>query len=131
MVHPFLDESDRFIRALRWIARIAGIALVGIVLLFFIGEGFNPLRLTPHEALMMALFWTALVGLLVGWRREGLGGALTVGSLLVFGFLEWLKTGSLRQLLPFAIIGLPGLLFLCCAAWESGAAKCTREGDAR
>jgi hypothetical protein len=123
MVRHLLDESDRFVRGLRWTARVLGVAFVGIVLLFFVGEGFNPLRLTAQEAIMMALFWTALAGLLVGWRREGLGGALTVGSLAVFAVLEWLKTGTVRQLVPFALIGLPGLLFLCCAAWSGGRGK--------
>ena len=42
MVYHFIDKSDRFIDALRWTARVLGVALVGIVLLFFVGEGSIP-----------------------------------------------------------------------------------------
>jgi hypothetical protein len=49
---------------LRWTARLLGAALVGLVLVMFIGEGgFNPLKLVAVEAVQMTVFLTACVGL--------------------------------------------------------------------
>jgi hypothetical protein len=124
MVNDFPDESDLFISALRWVARLLGLVVVGTAVVFLVGTGgFNPLRLSPREMVLMTLFWVAILGLLVGWRREALGGALTVGSMFLFALLEWLRSGDLLRLWAFALIALPGLFFLCCAARGSGPEK--------
>ncbi len=111
--------GDRLIDGLRWVARLGGLAVVGMAVLFFVGTGgFNPLHLTARELVLMGLFWTAILGLGVAWRCEGIGGALTLGSLLLFYGLEWLFTGSFPRGWGFGVIALPALLFLCCAAWR-------------
>ena len=61
---------------LRWSARITGLLLAGMVLLFMIGEGPpNPWNQPPRvqvEFLGMALM---VAGFLAGWRWAGAGGS--------------------------------------------------------
>lgn len=100
---------------LRWIARIWGLLGVAFLLLFIFGEGLNPARLTLREGIE-ALFFPLGVGagLVLAWRREGLGGAITVGSLVIFYLLHALLGHGLPRGPWFALIATPGLMFLIC-----------------
>jgi hypothetical protein len=42
-------KSSAMLITLRWIARVWSIGSIGIILLFFIGEGFAPAKVTPKE----------------------------------------------------------------------------------
>jgi len=72
-----------------WSARITGLLLVGLVLIFMVGEGPpNPFNQPPPvqiEFLGMALM---LVGFLAGWRREGAGGLMAMIGFIVFAATE-------------------------------------------
>jgi len=52
------------------------------------------------------------VGLVVAWWREGLGGAITVGSLIAFYIWLGVMDGRLPRGPWFALVAAPGLLFL-------------------
>lgn len=88
-------SEQQCITGVRWLVRVLAIAVVGFVLVIYVGEGgFNPLRLTPGEAASMVLFWAAVIGLLLAWRWEIVGGALTVGGILLFYGLHWFLAGT-------------------------------------
>ena len=54
-----------------------------------------------------------LIGLILGWQEELKGGALAVGSIAAFYFVYGLiLNGSILQGGWFAIVALPGFLFL-------------------
>jgi hypothetical protein len=100
---------------IRWIAKVWSIASVGLILLIFIGEALQPTAPLPtsQEWVGLLLFpFGVCLGIIVAWRREGLGGGITVGSLLAF--YAWLRVVSGR--FPggpyFALIAAPGILFL-------------------
>jgi hypothetical protein len=97
---------------LRWTARLLAAGLVGLVLLIYVGEGFNPLRLTATEALQHALFLATCVGLVVGWRWPLVGGALSTGGMLLFFAVEFALTGRPPRGPVFHLMLLAGLLFL-------------------
>jgi hypothetical protein len=75
------------VRHRRWIARVWSIASVGLVLLIVVGE-----LVTPHappatfrDLVGLFLFpFGVCVGMIVAWRWEGLGGGITIGSLVAF-----------------------------------------------
>jgi hypothetical protein len=122
MTQALQEISDVFIVGLRWAARALGVMVIGTAALFLLGEGgVSLMRLTPREGILMVLFLTALAGMVVGWRHEALGGALTVGSLALFYVLEWSFRGRVPTGGALALVALPGLLFLCCAAWTQTA----------
>lgn len=104
---------------LRWSARITGLLLVGMVLLFVIGEGGLPDALhepvtTQVELLGMAFM---LVGFLVGWRWEGVGGALAIAGFAAFLVAEMVANGRPpRGAIP--LFAVPGILYLLSYGWR-------------
>jgi hypothetical protein len=99
--------------ALLWTARILSVTSVGLLLLFVFGEGFDPARVTPSQWVGFMFFPLGVAaGMIVSWWREGLGGVLTVGSLLGFYVWHLSQSGSLRGGWAFFAFSLPGFLFL-------------------
>jgi hypothetical protein len=97
---------------LRWTARLLDAGLVGLVLLIYVGAGFNPFNLTATEALQHVFFLATCVGLVVAWRRPLAGGALSTGGMLLFFAVEFALTGRLPGGPVFHLMLLTGLLFL-------------------
>ncbi len=101
--------------ALRWTARISGAAIMAVVVLFFLGEGgFAAARPTPQEGVLLALFTASCLGLVAAWRWELAGGALNVGGMALFYLVHYLVSGGFPGGWAFAVIAMPGVLFLAC-----------------
>ena len=99
----------------RWIARIWGLASILLLLAFLFGEGLAFTQITPVEWIQLLLFpFGVMVGLLIAWRWEGAGGALTVMSFILFYLLHYLIAGNLPRGPYFGLVAAPGLLFLMC-----------------
>jgi hypothetical protein len=99
----------------RWTARVLAAVLVGLVLVILIGEGFHPLRLKGLEPVQAVLFWAACVGMVVAWRWPAVGGALSLGGMvLFFAVTIAVMRGLPRAPLPYLML-LPGTLFFVSA----------------
>lgn len=100
--------------SLRWLARLCSVVSVGLLLVFVVGEGFNPARVALREWLLLWFFPLGVaVGLIVAWWREGLGGGVSVGSLLAFYALHGLLEGGVfPRGWAFILFAAPGGLFL-------------------
>ena len=107
-------SSTPLMAGLRWLARIGSIVSLALLLLFYIGEGFHPAKVAPHEWVGFLFFPIGVAaGMVVGWWREGWGGAITTVSLLAFyGVYGFLLNGSLWQGGAFIAFAAPGMLFL-------------------
>ena len=107
-------KSSAMLITLRWIARVWSIGSIGIILLFFIGEGFAPAKVTPKEWVGFIFFPIGVTaGMLVAWWKEAWGGGITTMSLLAFyGVYGYLISGSFPKGWAFVIFSAPGLLFL-------------------
>ena len=100
---------------LRRAARLLSVASVAVLSLFFVGEGFDPSRVALREWAGLLFFPVGVVaGMVVGWRREGLGGGIAVGSLSAFYAWHVLEAGGPPRGLAFIVFSLPGFLFLLC-----------------
>jgi len=102
---------------IRWMARAWSIASVGFILLMFIGsglaEGFNSAQFTARDWVGLFFFpFGICLGMIVAWRREGLGGGMTVGSLLAFYAALRIMGGRFPRGPWFALVAAPGILFL-------------------
>lgn len=98
---------------LRWTARLLAAALVGLVLLILIGEGgFNPVMLSPVEAILMALFLITCLGLVIAWRWPLTGGVLSTVGILGFYAIEFAMKGRFPGGPVFPLMLLAGILFL-------------------
>jgi hypothetical protein len=97
----------------RWAARLFSIVSAALLAAFLFGGFGAP---TPSEAVGLALFPGGVaLGMAIGWRREGLGGAVTVASLAAFYVWMTILDGHPPRGPYFALFAAPGLLFL--AAW--------------
>ena len=98
--------------AIRWIARLLSAIVVGAVILIFIGERFNPFKLSAVEAVQMIFFWTCCMGMLAAWRWELTGGSIATGAMVLFYITEYAITGHFPNGLAFRLLLLPGILFV-------------------
>ncbi len=108
------EHENSFLFYLRWAARLASVVCLAIILLFFLGEGFGAAQIGAREWLGFLFFPLGVfVGLVLAWKKEGLGGMINIFAVLGFYLIYgWLLSGSFWQgwaLIPFLI---PGILFV-------------------
>lgn len=109
---PTSESTVSLAPYLRWAARLGSIASIGFLIPFAFSGGNPP---TWGEWLMIAFFPVGVVaGMLVGWKRERLGGAIAVASLLGFYGVALAREGHLPRGPWFVVFAAPGLLFLLC-----------------
>lgn len=105
------DRPQGWGRALRWAARIWSALSVVLLLAFIVGEGINPSG--PNEWLGLLFFPFGIsIGMILAWWREGLGGSITVGSLLAFYVAHLTTAGTLPKGWAWLAFAAPGFLFL-------------------
>jgi hypothetical protein len=100
--------SEKTITILRWIARIWSIASVGLLCVFLFGEGLPPLT---FQAMMFP--FGVMLGLILAWRFERIGGLLAIVCMLLFYVLEYLSHGRFPKGYAFILISAPSVIFLC------------------
>lgn len=99
---------------LRLFARTAGLVGLAIILLFFLSGDIEFRTLSATDWIGFAFFPVGtLIGLVLAWNEEFIGGAVTLVSVAGFYLLYgWLLNSSVWQgwvILPFLI---PAVLFL-------------------
>jgi len=94
-------------------ARVGSVASITLLLLLFQAEALHPSDIGPRE--WVALFFFpigVIVGMVIAWRKEGLGATVTLGSLLsfylVYGYLFRYHIGGWW----FVVFASPGFLFM-------------------
>jgi hypothetical protein len=116
--HGLPLPKDRLSVWTRWVARGLGLALILLVTLFFVGEGLisgempNLLVMSLTEDLLLVTLLMTLLGIIVAWRWEGIGGLLVVGSVLLFESINAIVSGYWRFGVLDPLFYLVGLLFL-------------------
>jgi hypothetical protein len=116
-------------RLVHWSARVTSLLLVGLVIVLMIGHGGPPNVLcqpTPVQ-LEFAAMGLMLLGLVIGWVREGFGGLLVILGLAAFNIVELAVNGR-PALGAFPLFAVPGVLFLLSAIlrWRSKQLPATR-----
>jgi hypothetical protein len=102
---------DRLTRVIRWTARAWAVTAIGIVLLLGVGEGLYPA--SPAEWVGFLLYPGGIcAGMVLAWWKEGLGGSITIGSLLAFYVLHTATAGSLPHGWAWLVLAAPGFFFL-------------------
>ncbi len=89
----------------RWIARTVGVPLLGLLVVLTMGDGIaNPLTASQRENLFGVVVVAMFLGVVLGWKWEGVGSLLILGSLVLFAVADepflldivivpWLVTG--------------------------------------
>jgi len=97
---------------LLWSARILSVASTGIMLLFFVGEGFN-VRLKASEYLLFLFFPIGIyTGMIIAWWKENIGGFITIGSFVMFYIIQYSISGRFPNGWTLLLFTIPGFLFL-------------------
>ena len=109
--------SEKFIRVIRWIARVLAALMAALIVFMFVGNAVTDgvgllIGLTFREGLMMAAFGVVFLGLIISWKWEKLGGWLVVGGMALFYIFNFTFSGNFPRGPFFPLIALPGLLFL-------------------
>jgi nucleotide-binding universal stress UspA family protein len=95
----------------RWTARVLSALLVGFVLVMFVGLSidarFRPPRLTGVETVLMIFFWTSCIGMVVAWRLQEIGGALSLGGMILFFTVELAANGRFPRGFALYLMLLP------------------------
>ena len=107
--------EHRLTLAIRWTARAWALVTIVIVLLLSVGEGLHPAGAAQWLGLVLYPGGICL-GMIVAWWREGLGGGITVGSLVAFYALHTATAGRLPRGWAWLVLAIPGFLFLWC--WQ-------------
>lgn len=124
MSRPIVREG-RAITVVRWIARTWSILNVVLVLAFTIGESLSPHGASPTPIELVGFVFPIglVVGQVLAWKREGLGGATTIASFAGFYVYMFILRGSLPRGPYFALLAAPGALFLLCWATSRGSTE--------
>ncbi len=116
---PF--EKISLIYLVRSFARVLSVALIILVIMMVIGEGFPDISaLDTREALLAAAFVVMITGLALGWFKELAGGLLVVCGFAAFMIVEYAATGDAGMSWIFALFPVAGVLYLlfwCLARW--------------
>lgn len=106
-------RTDQWMALLRWMSRIWSLLSIGLIVLFLVGEGLPPLDMPLSDWFGLMLFPVGVgLGMLIGWRNELIGGAITLLSLLAFYLIYglWLN-GRLPDGWAFLAFSAPGIGF--------------------
>ena len=91
----------------RWIARIWSLIVIGLLSLFLFAEGSPPI-----SVLYVFFPFGVMMGLIIAWFFEGIGGTITIASITVFYLIHYHQNGTLPSGPFFLITASPSIVFL-------------------
>lgn len=108
--------SSPLSRLVHWSARVTSLLLFGLVIVVVVGQGGPPniWRQPTRVQMELAALGLMLLGLVLGWVREGLGGLLVLLGLAAFNGVELAVNGRPARG-AFPLFAVPGALFLLSA----------------
>ena len=104
--------GPRPVKVLRWLARATSVVSLALLAMFATSGGDAP---SANEWVLLAFFPIGVaIGMIVAWRSELVGGALTLASLVIFHILvASLGSGGFPGFW-FAAFAAPGIVLLFC-----------------
>jgi hypothetical protein len=95
------------------LARVGSVASITLLLLLFQAEAFHPSEIAPKESIGLLFFPLGIVlGMALAWWKEGIGSAITLGSLAGFYVVYGYLLESHISGWAFVAFASPGFLFL-------------------
>jgi len=127
------NAVPRSVKIIRWIARIWSILIFVVALLEIFTPDPNATEPVPvADWFLLSLWGVAILGLLVAWRWELVGGIITIATMFIRE-LAWVILKG-HWLVNFLIVWLfvvpPAILFLVAWGLERKAKMKRREGTA-
>ena len=79
--------NNKTINYIRFFARIISSFILILIMILFLGEDYNNLHikdLTQREILLFIFLFTMIAGLLIAYKKELIGGIITLISFIIF-----------------------------------------------
>jgi hypothetical protein len=109
-----IQKNPVWLNIIRWTARILALLIIIFVLFMFIGESIgsssHKTDLSGRDYLLLSLFGTTIIGLGIGFWREGPGGLISLVSTL--SHIIILSSEGVRNLFYFYVFLVPSILYL-------------------
>jgi hypothetical protein len=107
-------KNQKRILISRWITRIVGLAYVGTLLLFFIGEKIweDIGALSFLDGVLLLLIFVFIGGVFLGFFRELWGGIVIVASIFAFYITNIIFSESFDWQFDLWFLVIPGVLYL-------------------
>jgi hypothetical protein len=110
------DVEKRNKETIKWIARIWSILSLAFLLLFFGASIIGSIgkdTFVFKDVFQFVFFPIGLtIGLILAWKREGLGGIIAIGSIVGFHLQMLVKHGNPDFVLLIDLLAAPGILFI-------------------
>ena len=108
-----MNQNTPLITTLRWVARLASLASLGLILLLALGEPPGLLKSTTRDLALGVFFpFGVCIGMALAWWREHWGGCITVASVVAFYAVHFAFSGTLPRGPWLVLFASPGALFL-------------------
>jgi hypothetical protein len=106
-------DSGLPLAVIELLARVGSIASITLLILLFAGEGLHPSDISTREWAGLVFFPIGVtVGMVIAWWKEGLGSAVTLGSLLAFYLVYGYFLRNHIGGWAYIVFASPGFLFL-------------------
>jgi hypothetical protein len=121
MEKQIVDQQAKSVRIIRILARIFSVPIILFTIIILFAHILFPDTETgtypPVENLLPVLMTVSVLGLVLAWWREGLGGAVSVIFFIIHLLAYWAirdKFFPLNVVLLFSPVFIIGVLFLIC-----------------
>jgi hypothetical protein len=110
-----IQKRPVWLKIIRWTARIIAVLFAIILFFSFTVEDMNPLSINPQDYFFLSLWVLIPIGYLIGLWKEGLGGLISVVSILTLIIILLTREGhyySFYFYLTLSIFLIPSILYL-------------------
>jgi len=119
---------ETFVQLLRWTARVVGTLILAFVLLNLISGGLpNVANIAPGEWLLWGGFVLSLVGYVLLWKWELIGGIVALGGIVLFYAVNFALSRKFPGGWVIPLFFLPGFLSIVCWLTECRATSSLRQ----
>ena len=109
-----IKKKPVWLKIIRWTARILALLIIIFILVMLIGESIgsssHKINLSGRDFLLLSLWGITLIGLGIGFWREGLGGLISLVSTL--SHIIILSSEGVGNLKSFYVFLVPSILYL-------------------
>ena len=110
-----IQKKPIWLRIIRWIARIIAVFSAIILFISFTTKDMNPFSINPQNYLFLSLWILIPIGYLIGLWNEGVGGLISLVSILTLIIILLTREGhnySFYFYLILCIFLIPSILYL-------------------
>jgi hypothetical protein len=114
-METIIQKRPVWLKIIRWTARIIAVLFAIILFFSFTVEDMNPLSINPQDYFFLSLWVLIPIGYLIGLWKEGLGGLISVVSILTLIIILLTREGhyySFYFYLTLSIFLIPSILYL-------------------